>query len=246
MARRLLGFRFWLLLPALLGACALPLNTAVRDWSGTAGIAVARPGVAEPEAARALRQALSIYFQALGVLWDGSDLTFDEARFAGLAEKVAEPRAAQAIAELGRALRAASDEKPPRWLPRDNSGPAPAYEDRRLTRTIRAADGPVRILLAALSGTVTMPARAPIPDAGVPDVGDPALRQALLERDAHLVAEGQAAGARYLAVLDRIAEGQAVLADRAGQIRQRSTELQLRDAEDRLQRTIDARRAPAP
>lgn len=250
MARRVFRSGPSLLLLALLGACALPLNTAVQDWSQTAGIAVTRPGPAAPEsadAARAMQGALSTYFHALGVLWDGAELPFDAAPFAGWAAEVPDPAASEAIVALGRLLRAASDEKPPRWLPRDNSGPTPAYEDLRIYHIVPAADGSVQILLAALSPLVgAAEAAAPLASAGN-DTSDPALRQALLEREASQarhIAEQRPARARQVAVLTVIAESHAMLAARGDVIRQRSTELQLRAAEDRLIRAMTERRAP--
>ncbi|TCH98949.1 hypothetical protein EJV46_10375 [Roseococcus sp. SYP-B2431] len=236
----MLRSRLWLLLPWLVGACALPVNTALRDWSRLADTAVAGPAAAPP--AEAMQQALSLYFQALGVLWDGAPLTFDAPGFAALARQLPDPAPAGAILALGEVLRAASEEVPPRWLPRDNSGPTPAYEDRRLTALLRGAEAPMRVLLLALAAPGR--AEAPAPPAPGEATSDPALRQARLEQEAErlrLAAEGRAAGAQYVAVLDHVLEGQAVLAAHAGRIRQRSTELRLRLAEDRLRRILDGR-----
>lgn len=250
MAHRLFRSGSWLLLPWLLGACALPLNTAVRDWARTAGIAITQPRPTPP--AHAMQEALSTYFLALGVLWDGIDLTFDDASFAALAPRLDDPQAAEAMAELGRLLRAASDEKPPRWLPADNSGPAPAYEDRRLSATIRAADAPVQLLLAALArpARAAQAPRQPAPPGDAEEAQDPGLRQALAERqaqEARIAAEARAARTRYAAVLAQVAEGHAVLAANAGRIRQRATERELRLAEDRLRRVMaDPRRWIGP
>ena len=234
-ARRLLKLRSCLLLLTLLGACALPVNTALRDWSRVAESAVTRPDAAEP--ARAIQQALSLYFHALGVLWDGAELSFDEPRFQALTRQVPDPAPAAAMLELGRALRAASDEKPPRWLPRDNSGPAPAYEDRRLPDFIRDADAPVRRMLVALSA-MTAPGEPPAA-AATEGTSDPALRQARIEQEADLARQAdrrRASAAGYIAALDQVAEAQAMLGARPGDIMQRSIELRLRLAEDRLRR----------
>nr|WP_314075622.1 hypothetical protein [uncultured Roseococcus sp.] len=236
---------FWLLLLGLLGACALPVNTALRDWTRSAETALDRSGAAP--ASLAAREALATYFQALGALWDGADLSFDAARFATLAAAQPDPAVAGAIRELGRLLRAASDEKPPRWLPADNSGPTPAYEDRRLSTTIRAADPSVQFLLAALNRPAVPAAATPMPPPAATD--DPALQQVQLEQEARRArraAQEQTAQNRQAAVLAELAAGHALLAGLAGRLRQRETERELRRAEDRLRRAMADRGALQP
>lgn len=229
---------FWLLLLGLLGACALPVNTALRDWTRTAETALDR-SAATPASAPG-REALSTYLQALGALWDGADLSFDAPRFEALAVAEPDPAAAGAIRELGRLLRAAGDEKPPRWLPADNSGSSPAYEDRRLSATIRAADPSVQLLLAAL-GRPAAPAPLPPPA----PTEDPALRQVEREREARRAAQEREARARQ-AALAELAAGHALLASLAGRLRQRETERELRRAEDRLRRALSNRGTRRP
>jgi hypothetical protein len=227
----------------LLGACALPINTAVRDWSRTAGVAVVQPPPATSpasDAAPAIRQALSTYFYAIGVVWDGADLSFDEAEFRRLASRAGDPVAAQAILDLGQVLKAASDEKPPRWLQRDNTTATPAYEDQRFSRMIPAADDAVQALLAILSEPVAPgEAAPPFPMAGPGD--DPALMQIASERQARQARDAMdraAARSWYAEVMARIGEGHALLAARADRPGQRSTERQLHLAEDHLRRAM--------
>lgn len=251
MIRRLYWPALLLVLLALLGACALPLNTAVRDWSRTAGVAVAQPPPATfpaSDAAPAIRQALSTYFYAIGVVWEGADLSFDEAEFGMLASRTGDPAASRAIRDLGQVLKAASDEKRPRWLPRDNSSATPAYEDQRFSRMIPAADDAVQALLAMLSepGTPAPAAAAPPSPVPGPDV-DPALRQIASEREARQARDAvdrAAARSRYAELMARIGQGHALLAARADRPGQRSTERQLRLAEDHLRRAMAASFAP--
>ena len=136
----------------LLPACTLPLNSALRDWARQASIAVARATPDEPAAQREARGALSAYFYALGVLWDGAPLNFQPAAFA---PGTTEP----ATLALAAALTAASADAPPRWATNEVTSSRPTYEDRRLARLIRAADAPVQQLLLQLK-TGAAPAEA--------------------------------------------------------------------------------------
>lgn len=236
-------WNFLLLGLPVLAACSLPLNTALRDWTRSASVAVAQSQQPPTDAALAVQQALSTYFQALGILWDGADLPFDDVGFTALAGRAGDPATARTILELRGVLRAASDDNPPRWLPRDNSSPAPAYEDRRLSRAIEAADGPVQSLLAALSASTATTRAVAAPQAGGSDDArlDPALRQVALEREearSREAAARAAANARHVELLARISEGHALLAGRSDRLRQRSTELLVQQEEARLRRAM--------
>ena len=132
----------------LLPACTLPLNSALRDWARQASFAVARAAPGEAAAQREARGALAAYFYALGVLWDGAPLNFQPAAFAPGAT---EP----AILTISTALSAASADTPPRWATNEVTSSRPTYEDRRLARLIRAADGPVQLLLLQLKTGVS-------------------------------------------------------------------------------------------
>lgn len=112
---------------ALPAACTLPLNSALRDGSRQARVAVNRP---EPH-------ALAAYVYALGVLWDGAPLNVQPAAFAPAAT---EP----AIREISMALSAASADTPPRWATNEVTSPRPTYEDRSFARRIRAAEDQLR------------------------------------------------------------------------------------------------------
>lgn len=127
----------------LLPACTLPLNSALRDWARQASVAVARVTPGQGAAQREARDALSAYFYALGVLWDGAPLNFQPAAFAPGAT---EPT----ILALSAALSAASADTPPRWATNEVTSSRPSHEDRRLARLVRAADGPVQLLLLQL------------------------------------------------------------------------------------------------
>lgn len=135
-------------------ACTLPLNSALRDWARQASFAVARTAPEEAAAQRTARGALAAYFYALGALWDGAPLNFQPAAFApGSTEPT--------ILALSAALAAASADTPPRWATNEVTSPRPTYEDRRLSRLIRAADAPVQQLLLQLK-TGAAPAEATV------------------------------------------------------------------------------------
>lgn len=141
---------------ALLGACALPVNTAPREWSRMASLALDRPDLADSDGDRAIQEALASYFYALGVLWDGAPLTFRAEAFTRLATRLSEP-ASGAMAELSAALVQASADTPPRWMTTESFSPRPAYEDQRLANLIRAANAPVQLLLAELRRDTRLP-----------------------------------------------------------------------------------------
>lgn len=140
----------------LLGACSLPLNSALREWSRMASLSLDRPDLAESSSQRAMQQALSSYFYALGVLWDGAPLTFRAETFTPLVAQAGQP-ASGAIAKLSTALASASADTPPRWVTAESFSPRPAYEDRRLANLIRAGDAPVRLLLTELGRGAPLP-----------------------------------------------------------------------------------------
>lgn len=146
--------RFLPLLLLLPMACTLPLNSALRDWARQASFAVARTAPEEDAPQRTARGALAAYFYALGAMWDGAPLNFQPAAFApGSTEPT--------ILALSAALATASADAPPRWATNEVTSPRPTYEDRRLSRLIRAADAPVQQLLLQLK-TGVAPAEAAV------------------------------------------------------------------------------------
>jgi hypothetical protein len=229
----------------LLGACGLPPNTAVGDWSRTASIGTDRPSLAAPphaEAIRAMQQGLGTYFFALGILWDNAALPFREADFAPLAAPAArfDPAAGEALQRLTVNLRAASSDTPSPWLPRDNSGPRPLREDWRLVDLIAASDGAVQLLLASLARAVTAEAAPAVAPAG-PLASTPALRELqeeALRDDAASRAARRAARQDYARLLGEIGAGHAALKAQGIRITQREVERQVFLADDRLRRAI--------
>lgn len=251
-----------LLLLALLslGACRLPPNTALGDWSRTARIAIDRPSLATPPhaaAAQAMQAALGRHFLALAVLWDGADLRFAEGEWPPLVARAAafDPAAGAAVAALGAGLSAASLDQPLAWMPRDNSGPRPLHEDWRLVNLIAANDGAVQALLAGLARAMAEPPDpAPAPPAPPPPApgAEPALRHLQREaEEARMAARAAEAASRrdYVRLLPEIAAEHAALRASGRLITQRAMERQLFLAEDRLRRVIAAlpsEAAPAP
>ncbi len=238
----------------LLAGCGLPPNTAVGDWSRTASIAANRPSLAAPPHAattRAMQEALSTYFYALGILWDGAPMPFREAEFVPLAARAAsfDPAAGAAVETLGRNLRAASADRPLEWLPRDNSGPRPLPEDWRLVNLIAVSDDAVQALLRALARAAqAAPEQAPPPVAAVA-IADPALRA--LQREA--AQAEQAAGAAmaaarrdYARILAEIGAGHAALKSQGRLLTQREVERQVFLADDRLRRALATLPREAP
>ncbi|MFZ4409648.1 MAG: hypothetical protein ACOYOH_20060 [Paracraurococcus sp.] len=242
------GRLFWCLVPALLlGACSPPDYTPVRDWAGGAADAAAwtraaagpgQPGAPESERRRAIaaqQAALEAWFTALSTIAaDGLVRRMEDPLVAEAAAAAAfDPEAGEAVGALGALLVTASKAN---WR-------AP-----QTATAIRAADPVVATLLRRLSEAVAGLAAgdaarreaiealyAPL-EAGT---RDPAARQAIREwraqREAE-VAAGAAARDAYRAVLARIAEGQAVLLERSGHLRQEETARQVRAAETALRR----------
>ncbi len=213
----------------LLAGCALPPNTALRDWARTASVTADQPAMVAPsprgDALLAQQQALAIYFYALGVLAEEERmLTFRADPYDDLARRAAvnDPAAGQAVAQLGALLAIARAGNLPPDARANSANQSTVVEDLRLRRLIRAANAPVDQLLASLSEGVDGPA---------PE-GAEAYRQALTE----------------------IRAGQALIHARVSVIGQREVARDLRDAEDRLRRAarllppdplVAARRPPA-
>jgi hypothetical protein len=243
-----------LLLGGLLPAgCGLPPNTAVGDWSRTASIAADRPSLAGPPhaaATRAMQEALATYFYALGILWDSAALPFRPTEFAALAAPAAafEPAAGAAIQQLGANLRAASEDLPLQFLPRDNSGPRPLREDWRLVNLIAASDGAVQALLVALARAVQA---EPLPGPPAAEIAatDPVLQQLQRETaEAEVAARTATAAARrdYARMLPEIGASHAALKAQGRLVTQRAMERQVFLADDRLRRAVAALPREAP
>lgn len=201
-----------ILLGCLLFGCALPPNTALRDWARLASILTDHPGaVAAPDPVRregllAQQEALAIYLYALSVLaTEESTLTFRAEPFAPLAPRAAaaDPAAGPAVAEIGRLLAAARAANLPPRARANSAGSATVVEDLRLRPMIRAADAPVQVLVGTLSRGATGP-----------------------EADT------------YRQVLAAIGQGHAMLKAQAGDIRQRETARDIMAQEDRLRRLM--------
>ncbi|MBR0651433.1 hypothetical protein GXW78_17315 [Roseomonas terrae] len=192
---------------ALLVGCALPPNTALRDWAQLASVAADQPEAVPPgdarDGLRAQQAALSIYLYALSVLaQEESMLTFRAEAYAPLVRRAAagDAAAGAAVAQLGRLLEAAYAANPVPGARARSAGSPTVIEDLRLRPLIRGADAPVQGLAATLAqGT-----------------GDDA----------------------YRAVLLAIAEGHALLATRAADIRQRAMARDIQAQEDRLRRLM--------
>ncbi|BDG72847.1 hypothetical protein [Roseomonas fluvialis] len=200
----------------LLAACALPPNTALQDWARTASVAVDQPALLAGPAQDGLlaqQQALAAWLYALGVLaGEEQPLTFRAARFAPLAARAAaDPTAAEAVAALGAVLERAQAGNIPPAARAYSAGQAQVVEDLRLRPAIRAANGPVQVLAASL-GAAMAAGEAPAQDRTT-----------------------------YRRVLDRVAEGHAMIDARTRHITQVAVAREIRDAEDtllRLQRLL--------
>lgn len=135
-------------------ACALPPNTALRDWAWTASVLADRPAELDgQDAALAMQEGFVAWLHALGVLAVPEQrLAFRAEAFAALAPRAAaaEPGAAAAIGQLGAVLAAAQRANLPLGARADSAFPAPLVEDNRLRPALRAADAPVQALVAAL------------------------------------------------------------------------------------------------
>ena len=204
------------MLPVLfLLGCALPPNTALRDWARLASVLADHPDAAAPRAPAerdgvlAQQEALAVYLYALSVLaTEESILTFRADAFAPLVPRAAaaDPAAGAAVAEIGRLLAAARAANPQPGARARSAGSPTVIEDLRLRPLIRAADPPVQVLVASLSrGTAGMAG----PDAET-----------------------------YRQLLTAIGEGHAVLNTRATDIRQREVAREIMAQEDRLRRLM--------
>ena len=195
--------------------CALPPNTALRDWARLASILVDHPSAivapvpAERDGLLAQQEALAIYLYALSVLaTEESTLTFRAEPFAPLVPRAAaaDPAAGPAVAELGRLLAAARAANLPPGARANSAGSQTVVEDLRLRPLIRAADAPVQVLV----GTLTQ---------GIGGTDAPE----------------QAA---YREVLAAIGQGHAMLKAGAADIRQREMARDIMAQEDRLRRLM--------
>jgi hypothetical protein len=195
---------------ALLGGCALPANTALRDWARLASVAMDRPAaLTAPDAASrdgllAQQEALAIYLYALSVVaTEESTLTFRAAAFAPLVPRAAtaDPVGGAAVAELGRLLDAARAGNIPPGARDRSAGSPTVIEDLRLRPLIRGADAPVQRLAAS-------------------------------------VARGATGQGAYRDMLAAIAEGHAMLVVNAANIRQRGVARAILAEEDRLRRLV--------
>lgn len=140
---------------ALLAACALPPNTALRDWARLGSVLVDRPdALAGSEGLVAQQQALAIYLYALSVLaQEESQLTFRAASYAPLGPRAtaSDPAAGAAVVQLGRLLAAAQAANLAPGARARSAGSQTVIEDLRLRPLIRDADAPVRMLAASLA-----------------------------------------------------------------------------------------------
>jgi hypothetical protein len=201
----------------VLAACALPPDTALRDWARSASVAADRPallaGAPGADALAAQQAALAIYLYALSVLaQEEQPLTFRDAAYAPLIPRAAAagPAAGEAVATIGTLLRSARDANLAPGARANSAAPAPLVEDNRLRRVIRTADAPLQALVGALS-------------AGIEAGGDP-------DRET------------YRRLLAAIAEDHAMLKAHATHIRAREVARDIMAAEDRLRRLV--RRLP--
>jgi hypothetical protein len=197
----------------LFQGCALPPNTALRDWARLASILVDQPAALAPADAPMRdgrveeQEALAIYLYALSVLAPGeTTLTFRADAFAPLPPRAAavDPASGQAVATIGRLLDAARAANLEPGARAGSAGSATVIEDLRLVPLLRAANPPVQLLLASLARGTT---GAPGPEAMA-----------------------------YRDVLAAIGESHAMLAEGAGNIRQRGMARAILAQEDRLRR----------
>lgn len=199
----------------LMLGCALPPNTALRDWARLASIltdhpsAVAASAPAERNGLLAQQEALAIYLYALSVLaTEESTLTFRAEAFAPLVPRAAaaDPEAGAAVAELGRLLAAARAANLPPGARANSAGSQTVVEDLRLRPLVRAADAPVQRLVGSLAR-------------GTDAIAGP-------DQEAY----GQ--------VLAAIGQGHAMLKAHAADIRQREMARDIMAQEDRLRRLM--------
>lgn len=199
----------------LLTGCALPPNTALRDWARLASVLADHPDAVAPAASSARdglvaqQEALAIYLYALSVLAkEESLLTFRDDAYAPLIPRAAaaDPAAGEAVAALSQALATARAGNFPPHARARSAGSATVLEDLRLRPLIGAADAPVQVLVGTLSrGT-----------AGLAGPEEETYRQ----------------------VLTAIGEGHALLKARVDVIHQREVARAILDQEDRLRRLV--------
>lgn len=195
----------------LLAGCALPPDTALRDWARLASLLADQPSAvaSDPAAARdglrAQQGALAAYLYALSVLAEPeAPLTFRAEPFAMLEAQAAatDPTAARAVAQLGATLRAARAGNIPPDARANSAGSTVVIEDLRLVPFIRSADPPVQALAASLA------------------------------RGTRAGAEGEA----YRQVLAAVAQTHATIAARGVRLRQREASRDILAGQDRLRR----------
>lgn len=239
---------------ALLAACSTPDYTAVRDWAGTASRAADYPvltasctlherqaaplPIAWVEGTRAMQSVLSIYLGALSIMAADGTVPYREDPFVAEADRAArlDEAGGRAVAGLGAFLRHAT---------RDNAR-AP-----QLGASVTSADPHVQPLVVALVTAVETAAPPAAQDRATIAAGyaglateapDPAIRRVLQDlaalRDADLAAR-EAARTTYVRILRQIAEGHALLKERAGRLSQEETARLLRTTEERLRRAAD-------
>ena len=200
---------------ALLVGCALPPNTALRDWARMGSVladhpdAIAPPDPAQRDGLVAQQEALAIYLYALSVLAKReTPLTFRDAAYAPLVPRaVAVDRAAgAAVATLGTALATARAGNFPPHARDRSAGSATVLEDLRLGPLVRSADPAVQTLVVSLSRGTT-----------------------------GFAGPEQAA---YRQLLTAIGEGHALLTSHANQLRQREVSRDILAQDDRLRRLL--------
>jgi hypothetical protein len=146
---------------ALLAGCALPPNTALPDWAASASVLAGQAAPADDrDGEGALREALAIYLQALGVVAREEVLTFRETPYAAVATRAASagPAAGRAVEEIGAVLRRARAGNLDPEARANSAGQARVIEDLRLRPMIRAADPPLQAVVALLAEGAAEPA----------------------------------------------------------------------------------------
>jgi hypothetical protein len=138
----------------MLAGCALPANTALPDWAGSASVLAGQAAPADDrDAPRALRETLAIYLFALGVVAREEALVFRASAYDALNPRAAAagPAAARAVEAIGAALRMAHAANPDPQARAYSAGQSRVVEDLRLRPMIRAADPPVQAIIAMLA-----------------------------------------------------------------------------------------------
>jgi hypothetical protein len=158
-----LGRRIAVAALTLAAACALPPNSALRDWARLGSVLVDHPqAAARQDGLLAQQEALAIYLYALSVLAESeSQLTFRTDAYAAITARAqaAGPSAGEAVAAIGRLLAAAQAANLPPGARARSAGSQTLVEDLRLVPLLRDADAPVQQLARASRGA---PAARPI------------------------------------------------------------------------------------